>query len=127
MKSSLYTFLSAIFVLFLVGCYNSDSSSVSSSCSNGFRQPAAPLVQYGLVTVGNPGNSPDTTGFGAVSYTYQIGKYDVTIAQYAAFLNAVAKADPNGLYNNNMAIDLNIAGISRSGVSGSYVLSLIHI
>jgi formylglycine-generating enzyme required for sulfatase activity len=126
MKSSLYTFLSAIFVLFLIGCSNSGSSNVSSSCSNGSSQPAAPLVQYGLVTVGNPGNSPDTTGFGAVSYTYQIGKYDVTIAQYAAFLNAVAKADPNGLYNNNMAIDLNIAGISRSGVSGSYVYSVMN-
>ena len=126
MKSSLYTFLSAIFVLFLVGCSNSGSSNVSSNCSNESSQPAAPLVQYGLVTVGNPGNNADTTGFGAVSYTYQIGKYDVTIAQYTAFLNAVAKADPNGLYNNNMATDLNIAGISRSGASGSYLYSVMN-
>ena len=125
MKSFLYT-LSAIFAVSIVGCSNSDSSSTSSNCSGGYSQPAAPLVQYGLVTVGNPGNSADTTGFGAVSYTYQIGKYDVTIAQYSAFLNAVAKADPNGLYNNNMAIDLNIAGISRSGVSGSYVYSVMN-
>jgi len=125
MKSFIYT-LSAIFALSIVGCSNSDSSSTSSNCSGGFTQPAAPSVQYSLVTIGNPGNSADTTGFGAVNYAYQIGKYDVTIAQYTAFLNTVAKTDTNSLYNTNMTTDLNIAGIARSGTSGSYVYSVMN-
>jgi len=52
-----------------------------------------------FVTVGDPGNAPDTTGFGAVPYTYQMGKFDVTVAQYTQFLNAVAKTDTYGLFN----------------------------
>ena len=59
-----------------------------------------------MVTVGNPGNAPDTRynaiSVGSVGYAYQIGKYEVTAGQYTEFLNAVAKADPNGLYNTAM-------------------------
>ena len=76
--------------------------------------------------VGNAGNAADPlTGVGAVAYNYNIDKYDVTVGQYTEFLNAVAKADPYGLYDANMATDLNIAGISRSGASGSYSYSVI--
>jgi hypothetical protein len=60
-----------------------------------------------------------------VPYEYRLGKYEVTIGQYTAFLNAVAKADPNSLYNMNMATDLNIAGISRADSPGSYTYSAI--
>ncbi|NBV47376.1 MAG: PEP-CTERM sorting domain-containing protein, partial [Planctomycetia bacterium] len=74
----------------------------------------ARAVTIDMVTVGNAGNSNDnTTGYGAVAYEYQIGKYDVTIQQYTDFLNAVALSDPYSLYNTSMASDLNIAGISR--------------
>ena len=39
-----------------------------------------------------------------MGYTYQMGKYDVTAAQYCDFLNAVATtADTYGLYNVSMA------------------------
>ena len=31
-----------------------------------------------MVTVGNSGNAADTTIYGAVAYSYWIGKYDVT-------------------------------------------------
>ena len=31
-----------------------------------------------FVTIGNPGNSNDTTGYGAVPYTYQIGTCDIS-------------------------------------------------
>jgi formylglycine-generating enzyme required for sulfatase activity len=60
-----------------------------------------------LVTVGDPGNVADPdTGYGQVGYVYQMGKYDVTIGQYTAFLNAVAvNSDPYGLYNPKMASD----------------------
>jgi hypothetical protein len=58
------------------------------------------------VLVGDAGNSADSTGFGAVSYEYQIGKYEVTLAEYTAFLNAVAATDTYNLYMPNMATDL---------------------
>ena len=64
---------------------------------------AAQAITVDMVTVGNAGNLADTTGYGAVNYAYQIGKYEVTAAQYTAFLNAVAtSADPYGLYNASM-------------------------
>ncbi|NIP96452.1 MAG: SUMF1/EgtB/PvdO family nonheme iron enzyme [Akkermansiaceae bacterium] len=55
-----------------------------------------------------------------MDYEYRIGKYEVTNAQYAAFLNAVAAADPNDLYNGDMGSDAR-AGITRLGASGSYI------
>ena len=36
------------------------------------------LTEYEFVTVGNPGNSADDTGFGAVAYAYNIGKFEVS-------------------------------------------------
>lgn len=44
-----------------------------------FFNSAGPLqaeVTFDWATVGNPGNAPDTTGFGAVSYVYRISKYE---------------------------------------------------
>ena len=76
-----------------------------------------------MVPVGNPGNAPDTTGYGAVDYEYSIGKYEVTNAQYAEFLNAVAVTDPNGLYNTDMGRFAR-GGITRSGAAGSYTYAL---
>ena len=73
-----------------------------------------------FVTVGNPGNSADDTGFGGVNYEYRIGKFEITVAQYAEFLNAVAAADTYGLYNTEMVS----IGIQRSGSSGTFVYSL---
>jgi hypothetical protein len=78
-----------------------------------------------FVTVGDPGNAADTTGFGRVDYYYRIGKFEVTIAQYAAFLNAVAASDPYALYNPQLAVDMTVAGISRSGSLGSYTYAVI--
>ena len=81
-----------------------------------------------MVTVNDLGNPNDPlTGnlYGGVNYTYQIGKYEVTLAQYTAFLNAVAASDPNWLYNENMGSDVNILGIARSGSDGSYTYSVI--
>ncbi len=83
----------------------------------------ASAVTIDWVTVGNPGNAADTTGYGAVSYAYQISKYEVTNAQYAEFLNAKAASDPLSLYNTSMG--LGFGGITRSGVSGSYTYSVI--
>ena len=82
--------------------------------------PAFATVNIGYVTVGNGGNANDTTGYGAVVDTYQIAQNETTISQYAEFLNVKAQTDTYGLYSTSMGSDLNIAGITRSGVSGSY-------
>ena len=82
-------------------------------------------ITYDLVPVGNPGNANDpATGYGAVPYEYQIGKYDVTIGQYTDFLNAVAATDTYLLYNASMT-DPAVAGIAQTGSSGSYTYSVI--
>jgi sulfatase modifying factor 1 len=89
-------------------------------------------ITIDTVTIGNPGNAADSTGYGAVSYTYDIGTYEVSLLQYTAFLNAVAATDTYSLWNANMGSDngvgtgnLNIAGISRANSSGSYTYSVI--
>jgi len=77
------------------------------------------------VRVGHPGNTCEvqTNGcFGAVGYVYQIGRYEVTNAQYAEFLNAVAATDTYALYNTYMN-STSHGGISRGGSPGSYTYS----
>lgn len=69
--------------------------------------PLAATAQVNIVwsPVGNPGNANDGTGYGAVSYPYNIDTYDVTNGQYVLFLNAKdpTGADPLALYNSNMS------------------------
>lgn len=61
-------------------------------------------VTISFTPVSNPGNAADTTGFGAVGYSYSIGTYDVTNNQYIEFLNVKDQtgADPLGLYASGM-------------------------
>lgn len=82
------------------------------------------LASLETVTVGDPGNVSDSTGYGSVSYTYNIGKYEVTAGQYAAFLNAVAKVDTYGLYNVYMWNSAYGCKIERTGTSGNYSYSV---
>jgi len=86
----------------------------------------ARAVTIDWVTVGDPNNTADDTGYGAVADAFRIGKYEVTIQQYTDFLNAVAATDPYSLYNTNMASNLNIAGIARHGTNGGYSYSVIN-
>jgi formylglycine-generating enzyme required for sulfatase activity len=82
-------------------------------------------ITVDMVPVGNPGNAcdPQSQGcFGAVAYPYSIGKYEITNAQYAAFLNAIAASDPTGLYHTDMATD---SQITRTGSSGSYTYTAV--
>jgi formylglycine-generating enzyme required for sulfatase activity len=83
---------------------------------------AAPAhaITYELVSIGDPGNANDVYGYGGVDHPYQIGKFEVTIGQYTAFLNAVAAADTYALYSTGMGAVANVAGISREGEPGSY-------
>ena len=59
-----------------------------------------------------------------MDYSYSIGTYEVTNAQYAEFLNAKAQSDPLGLYNPAMAYYV-YARINRSGSDGSYTYSVV--
>jgi formylglycine-generating enzyme required for sulfatase activity len=86
-------------------------------------------VNYQMVAVGDAGNNRDTNAWthaiGAVAYNYYIGRFDVTIGQYAAFLNAVAATDTYGLYNASMGTNANVMGIQQNGTSGNFTYSVI--
>ena len=90
-----------------------------------FGTTTSQAITIDTVTIGNQGNGNDTTGYGGVSYIYNIGTYEVNLTQYTAFLNAVAATDTYGLYNANMGTDLAIAGIQQSGHSGNFSYSVI--
>ena len=87
---------------------------------------AEPLA-YQMVTVGNSGNASDTRvgnntlGRGTVNYSYLIGKYNVTIGQYTAFLNAVDPngINPNGIYRESMTSNNFIGGISYTALAST--------
>jgi formylglycine-generating enzyme required for sulfatase activity len=91
-----------------------------------FNMPAGD-ASLQFVNVGDPGNVADATGYGAVGYTYQMGKYDVTLAQYTQFLNAVAATDTYGLYSTAMGNGYfsDRFLISRSGSSGSWTYAVV--
>ena len=84
---------------------------------------ASAVVNIDWVSVGDPGNAGDTTGYGAVAYEYRISRYEVANTDYAEFLNAVAATDTYGLYNPGQGAGF--GGITRSGSSGSYTYSVI--
>jgi formylglycine-generating enzyme required for sulfatase activity len=77
------------------------------------------ITSLETVQVGNPGNAADiryeTPGYGAVGYNYNIGKYEVTAAQYTEFFNAVGGVDTYALYNSNMSETSYRSGITQSG------------
>jgi formylglycine-generating enzyme required for sulfatase activity len=82
-------------------------------------------IAMAMTPVGNAGNTADETGYGKVNYDYYIGTYEVTNAQYAAFLNAVAStADNHGLYDSKMGSDQSHGGIEAStGNTGEVIVT----
>lgn len=74
---------------------------------------AAGMPDIEWVTVGDPGNPPDTTGHGGVARTFEIARHEITVGQYAAFLSAVAARDPHGLWHGGQ-------GVVREGEAGAY-------
>jgi formylglycine-generating enzyme len=94
---------------------------------------AAAIVAYGVVAqaavtidtvfVGNPGNANDSTGYGGVAYGYQMGKYEVTNAQYCEFLNNRAATDTYGLYSEYMSSHAG-GGINQSWSPGGYTYAV---
>jgi len=64
---------------------------------------AQATVVIETVPVGDIGNAADSTGYGAVGNPYNIGKYKVTVSQYAEFLNVIRKRPGRSRYGNLMA------------------------
>jgi hypothetical protein len=89
---------------------------------------------YGsFARVENSGNTADSTTYGAVSYNYRIGKFEITNDEYVEFLNAAARDDHDaantsyfvntvdmGLYNPLMETELPNNGISRNASFPDY-------
>jgi hypothetical protein len=83
--------------------------------------PALASLSIDYVNVGDAGNTADpATGslYGSVGYAYNIGKYEVTNAQYVNFLNTTAQTDNYSLYNANMSS----YGITRANSSSGLLL-----
>ena len=86
-----------------------------------------------LVTVGDPGNAPESANFLSFYYSdsvvtndYQIGMFTITAGQYCDFLNSVGSSDPYGCYDTNMgATNTHLGTISRSGSLGSYTYAML--
>ena len=85
--------------------------------------PNAHAVTIDWVTVGDPGNTADTTAYGAVVDSFQIMKFEFTNEQYKDFLNSVAATDTYALYDSRMGSDAR-GGITQSGSSGSYTYAV---
>ena len=68
-------------------------------------------IDIDFVTIGNAGNPGDTqvmipdgtTGYGAVSYEYQIGQYEITNAQWDSFVTAAGAptGNPSSAYTDS--------------------------
>jgi formylglycine-generating enzyme len=87
-----------------------------------FNMPSG-LKSLETVVVGNPGNVADDTGYGAVAYPFKMGEFEITVAQYGEFLNAKAKSDPYGLYDDNILESAWGFKLLRSGEDGNYTYS----
>lgn len=91
---------------------------VLASLASGFAQG----VVIDFAVVGDPGNPPNTNGWGTVSGTFRIAKQEITNSQYVSFLNAADSVgtNPNGIYNPQMGSDANGGIVFNAGaVSGA--------
>lgn len=98
--------------------YRSSYPATSNNGGIGFRVATYtnPSSLSGFVTVGDIGNSPDSSGYGAVSYSYGIQQNLLTNTEYVLFLNAVdaAGTNPYSIYNPTMSSSAR-GGISFDG------------
>lgn len=73
-----------------------------------------------FVPIEHPGNVANKYGYGALDYSFYIGKYEVSNAQYCDFLNCVAQeVDSNRLFSPLMQQHF-LGGIIRVGGKGCY-------
>jgi formylglycine-generating enzyme required for sulfatase activity len=101
-----------------------ESAATAVAVGGGADAPVAPAAGGEFVVIGQPGNGADFTELGRVDEPFEIGRYEVTWEEYAAFLNAVATAsDPNGLWHAAMQ-ESGGGGLVRSGEPGAWRYSV---
>lgn len=83
--------------------------------------PASGLL---MATIDQPDNPADGNGLGSVADTYRMTVYEITNTEYLEMLDAVAAADPNGLFNFNIMTDSDRGGLLQSGAPGSFTYSI---
>ena len=57
-----------------------------------------------FTVIGNPGNAPDTNGYGAVGYSYRMGPYDISANQFHAATANGAQGLTSGYWSNSQAV-----------------------
>ena len=82
------------------------------------------LQSLETIKIGDAGNLADKTGYGGVAYPFRLSKYEVTVAQYVEFLNAKAKSDPYGLYDDNVLESSWGFKLDRMGADGTFSYSV---
>lgn len=112
----------------------------------GLRLASSVLNDNGLVSIGDPNDIKNTLVLQQlnllllsldVGYSYYIQKYKTTLREYTAFLNAIAKSDPNGLstdyyLKSNSGIDSitgrggSLGAIVRSGLNTNYTYTVVR-
>ncbi len=102
-----------------VGQEDRDGDGVGDSCDN------CPSVANASQSDFDGNGIGDACRFVPVDGTapLYVSSTEVTNAEYAAFLSAVAAADPNGVFNTNMQSQAR-GGIIRAGTSGSYTYTV---
>lgn len=94
---------------------------LSLAASTAFASITIPTVPIG--DAGNAAESTPNGPYGSVGYDYAIATTEVTNAQYADFLNAVAYDDVNSLYSTDMAGTF--GGITRAGPIGAFTYATV--
>ena len=114
-----------------------DGTAISWSAAGNNSISAYSAYDYGsFVRVENSGNNANA-GYGAVTYNYRIGKFEVTNDEYVEFLNAVARDDHDaannfvdnvdmGLYSLLMETEAPNNGISRNASFPDYYYAALR-
>lgn len=85
------------FFAYLQSTFRIGGNPEAGSPNGGFRlasnSNSSSFVSYELVKIGDPDNKSDKAGYGPVDAPFWIEKYEATIIQSCAFLNAIATTD----------------------------------
>ena len=87
--------------------------------------PNAHAVTIDWVTVDDPGNTADTTTYGAVADAFRIMKFEFTNSLYTDFLNAVdpSGTNPNAVYDETMGSEAR-GGITNTGTTAGSIYAV---
>ena len=65
--------MNRIFSVLVLSYFSAQGQTITETFGSGASQ-----FSINFVTIGNPGNAADETGFGSVAYTYNLGKYEIS-------------------------------------------------